>query len=85
MRRDRKRKRKDSIGGKGKTYLLNISVTISISCSAAAIFSADEGCGLPNPNIDMMAVCMRFSLSFLEGCLSGLGLWCSMKVVKERL
>jgi hypothetical protein len=37
------------------TYLLNMSVTRSISCSAAAIFSADDGWGRPNPNIDMIA------------------------------
>jgi hypothetical protein len=47
-------------GSKGEnegenTYLLNISVTMSISCSAAAIFSADDGWGLPSPNIDMIA------------------------------
>lgn len=35
------------------THLLNMSVTRSISCSAAAIFSADDGCGLPIPNIDI--------------------------------
>jgi hypothetical protein len=40
---------------------LNISVTRSISCSAAAIFSADEGCGLPNPNIDMIARALGYS------------------------
>ena len=39
-------------------YWLNMLETISISASAAAIFSADDGCGLapPNPNMDMMAV-----------------------------
>lgn len=40
------------------TYLLNMSVMRSISCSAAAIFSADEGCGRPKPNIDMTVVCI---------------------------
>jgi hypothetical protein len=40
------------------TYLLNISETISTSVSAAAIFSAEEGCGRPPPNMlnDMAAV-----------------------------
>jgi hypothetical protein len=43
-------------GEKGK-YLLNISVTRSISASAAAIFSAEEGWGRPNPpNIDIFAI-----------------------------
>lgn len=36
------------------TYLLNMSVTKSISCSAAAIFSAEDGCGRPNPNMEDM-------------------------------
>jgi len=40
-----------------RKYLLNMSVTRSISASAAAIFSADEGCGRPNPpNIDIFAI-----------------------------
>jgi hypothetical protein len=41
-----------------KTYRLNISETISTSVSAAAIFSAEEGCGRPPPNMlnDMAAV-----------------------------
>lgn len=34
--------------------MANMSVTRSISCSAAAIFSADDGCGLPIPNIDIL-------------------------------
>ena len=49
-----------------KKYLLNISVTRSISCSAAAIFSADEGCGRPRPNIDMIMV-------LLFVCFGGFG------------
>ena len=47
------------------THLLNMSVTRSISCSAAAIFSADDGCGLPSPNIDMIIDC---ELGFVKVC-----------------
>ena len=47
-----------------------MSVTRSISCSAAAIFSADEGCGLPRPNIDIIA----FVGLSLENCFGICGL-----------
>ncbi len=47
---------KNGMEWRNAAYLLNISVTRSISCSAAAIFSADDGWGRPNPNIDMVAV-----------------------------
>lgn len=50
-----------------ETNLLNISVTRSISCSAAAIFSAEEGCGRPSPNIDMIAVFGDCLFGDLEG------------------
>lgn len=42
-------------------YRLNISETISISASAAAIFSADDGCGLPPNRKDMLMVMLRRS------------------------
>jgi hypothetical protein len=43
----------DTYAGKAEvtTYRLNMSETISTSVSAAAIFSADEGCGRPPPNM----------------------------------
>lgn len=34
-----------------RTYRLNMSDTISTSVSAAAIFSAEDGCGRPPPNM----------------------------------
>lgn len=52
-----------------RTYRLNMSETISTSVSAAAIFSAEEGCGRPPPNMlnDMAAVSVGTWMGDPEG------------------
>jgi hypothetical protein len=61
--------------GKGESYLVNISVTRSISCSAAAIFSADEGCGRPSPNIDIIELFRVCLFKWSNGRASGGSGW----------
>jgi hypothetical protein len=56
-----------------RAYLLNISVTKSISCSAAAIFSAEEGCGRPNPNNEDILAGYLFFLWQGRNFIGGLG------------